>query len=93
MVKEGKYSTAAIAYSFHRAISRAVINICRELRKTTGENSVCLSGGVFANRLLLKKTYEGLRNEGFDVYINEIVPCGDSGIALGQAYFALLRDN
>ncbi len=92
IVQDGKYSKEAIAYSFHIAIARVVIDICRELRKTTGENMVCLSGGVFANRLLLKSTFEGLMNEGFEVYTNEIVPCGDSGISLGQAYYGMLGD-
>jgi hydrogenase maturation factor HypF (carbamoyltransferase family) len=27
-----------------------------------------------------------LRSEGMQVYINELVPCNDAGISLGQAY-------
>ena len=85
----GKYDCRALAYSFHLALSDAIIKSCILIKEYSGENKVCLSGGVFANRLLLKTAYEGLVDEDFEVYINEIVPCTDSGISLGQAYFAL----
>jgi hydrogenase maturation protein HypF len=84
------YSIGAIAYSFHFALAKVIIDTCEIIRQDTSENKVCLSGGVFANRLLLKLTFEGLLKKGFTVYTNEAVPCGDSGISLGQAYYGLL---
>ncbi|GAH12059.1 unnamed protein product, partial [marine sediment metagenome] len=49
---------------------------------------VALSGGVFQNRLLLRKTINLLENNGFQVFTHRQVPCNDGGIALGQAVIA-----
>ena len=57
-------------------------NICKE----ENVNQIALSGGTFINRILLKEVVSGLHKCGRDVYINEKVPCGDGGIALGQMY-------
>ncbi len=43
----------AAALGFHRAVAALVAEICHEIREETGENRVALSGGVFANLLLL----------------------------------------
>jgi hydrogenase maturation protein HypF len=58
----------------------------------TKEQKVCLSGGVFNNRLLLTCAAKALLAEGFEVYWNQKVPLGDGGISTGQAYFGLLND-
>ena len=68
-----------------------ILKVCSILKDRNGEADVCLSGGVFANRLMLKESISLLRKEGFNVYWNRLVPSGDSGIALGQAYYGLLR--
>ena len=64
--------------------------MCRIIRDEHKENNVCLSGGVFANRILLEKAVGALSEDGFSVYTNEFVPAGDAGISLGQAYYGLL---
>ncbi len=86
------YSTGQLSLVFHASLTDAILNICDIVRNETGEQKVCLSGGVFANRLLLKMSVEALQNKGFKVYINELVPAGDAGISLGQAYLGLLSD-
>ena len=47
-----------------------------------------LSGGCFANRLLLDGMMKGLRKAGLAAFAHERVPTGDGGIALGQAVAA-----
>ncbi len=86
------YSKGSISYAFHMAVADYVLNICSIIKKEKNENKVCLSGGVFANRILLTKCIEILSVNGFEVYWNRLVPSGDSGIALGQAYLGL-KDN
>jgi hydrogenase maturation protein HypF len=49
-------------------------------------NKAVLSGGVFQNAYLLNRVETLLRAEGMQVFVNEIVPCNDAGISLGQAY-------
>ena len=88
--ESGEYQKEAIAYAFHEAISEVIAKICHIIRERHGEKNVCLSGGVFANRILLTKTVDVLIQDNFEVYINEFVPAGDAGISLGQAYYGLL---
>lgn len=80
----------AIAYAFHRAITDLIVKMCVRIRERTGENKVSLSGGVFNNRLLLTESINELENNGFEVFWNRLVPLGDGGISLGQAYYGLL---
>ena len=61
------------------------------LRGEIGIDTVCLSGGVFNNRIILGKSQEALSDLGFKVYWNKKVPLGDGGISLGQAYYAMLK--
>ena len=89
-----------LAYVFHHAVTRAISTmaelICEEYNKimrqeaeTTSEDwceQIALSGGSFINRILLTEVSDYLIEKGKKVYTNEKVPCGDGGIALGQAF-------
>lgn len=79
-------SCGALALGFHLAIVQAVCAVCADIRLTSGENAVALSGGVFSNLLLTQHCAEGLENAGFQVYLNAAVPTNDGGISLGQAW-------
>lgn len=85
-----KYSVNAICYGFHMALSKMVLEMCRTIRNNTLEENVCLSGGCFCNRLLTKTCVNTLKEDEFNVFLNEKVPCNDGGISLGQAYYGLL---
>ena len=76
------------ALLFHMAILEGSVQICREIRAKTGEDTVALSGGSFQNRILAEGAVHLLRNEGFHVYLNRLVPPNDGGISLGQAFIA-----
>lgn len=89
-VDKGKYNTVLCAYAFHVAITTAIKNVCDIISAETGEKKVCLSGGVFLNRLLLTKTINLLSISGYEVYWNQQVPASDAGISLGQAYYGLM---
>lgn len=81
----------SIALGFHRAVGRMVILFCEQLREEHHTNKVAVSGGVFANRMLLEDCLNGLERHGFQVYVNQKVPMNDGGIALGQAFIAAQR--
>lgn len=85
-----KTDAGALALGFHISVSEMVLAMCRSIRLRTQENRVALSGGVFANELLLERCVSLLEQDHFDVYLNSAVPCNDGGIAFGQAYFAAL---
>ncbi|WP_294238182.1 carbamoyltransferase HypF [Pseudobutyrivibrio sp.] len=71
-----------LAHLFINAVSEYVYTICKREKI----NQIVLSGGTFLNRILLEKTIDKLEGEGFKVYTPELLPPGDGGICLGQAY-------
>jgi hydrogenase maturation protein HypF len=62
--------------------------MCRKISQATGLKGVALSGGIFQNRLLLRKTKEALKRAGLTPYTHHQVPTNDGGISLGQAIIA-----
>jgi hydrogenase maturation protein HypF len=83
-----KATPATIAARFHNTVARMVKESCQIISKKTRLNQVVLSGGVFQNRLLLRKTVGLLEAEGFKVLTHRQVPTNDGGISLGQAVIA-----
>ncbi|MFQ6618393.1 MAG: carbamoyltransferase HypF, partial [Fidelibacterota bacterium] len=79
---------SGISAKFHNTIARIIGDVCILSREITGIETVCLSGGVFQNFLLLKKTLSLLRDSGFSVFYHESVPPNDGGISLGQVLIA-----
>ncbi|OUD05128.1 carbamoyltransferase HypF [Streptomyces swartbergensis] len=80
-----------LAARFHRAVARAVAEICRRARRDTGLATVALSGGVFANALLEEECTRLLADDGFSVLRHGEVPPNDGGLALGQLVVAAHR--
>jgi len=78
-------SIPVIAARFHNGLSKMVAGVCLRMRREFGTNEVVLSGGVWQNTILLTLTMNRLSQEGFQVYIHNIVPSNDGGLALGQA--------
>jgi len=81
-------SHAVIAARFHNAIANCCLVICQKLRTSTGVNKVALSGGVWQNMTLLRKTTQLLYSDGFEPLIHHRVPANDGGISLGQTLIA-----
>ena len=79
---------AVISAKFHNAVAEMVSEMCCLIRERDGLSKVALSGGVFQNLYLLKRTLSQLQRKGFTPYIHHQVPCNDGGIALGQAVIA-----
>lgn len=77
----------SLALGFHCAIADAVT----EFASQQNEKNIVLSGGVYANRILTELCHNALTRMGCRVYINEQVPMNDGGIALGQAWYELMR--
>lgn len=73
-----------ISARFHNSVVSAIARVVGTLSSMHNIRRVVLSGGVFQNMYLLTRVMAAL--DGFDVYINELVPCNDAGISLGQAY-------
>jgi hydrogenase maturation protein HypF len=81
-------SKGRISVKFHNTVAQMINEMCRLIADETGITQVALSGGVFQNRLLLRKTVSLLKSSGFQVFTHRQVPCNDGGISLGQAVIA-----
>jgi hydrogenase maturation protein HypF len=83
-------NVGAISMKFHRTVAGFITEIVSKINSDGGIRQVVLSGGVFQNRLLLDLTCDLLAKKGFRVFVPEIIPINDGGIALGQAWLGNL---
>ncbi len=78
----------AISTKFHNTIAEFFLALAKQAQDQTGIKTVAVSGGVFCNRFLSERLIELLKNNGFTVLFNRLVPANDGGISLGQAAIA-----
>lgn len=91
-IKNANAPKEELALGFHMMICEMILRLCEKHRKSDGINQIVLSGGTFNNKIITENTIRLLEEKGFDIYINEQVPCGDGGLALGQAFIACLEE-
>jgi len=80
-----------LAAMFHEGVTDLLAAGAVRACADAGVRVVALSGGCFANRLLLAGLTARLESAGLRVLRNRLVPPGDGGVSLGQAYVALWR--
>jgi len=90
---ESGADATAISARFHATVAEILLAAARRARDETRLDRVCLSGGCFANALLVERLAPALESDGFEVYAHRDVPPGDGGVALGQAYVAAVQTN
>jgi len=79
----------SLALYFHTEVAQTILEQCLKARDKKGVQRVCLSGGVFQNKILTEETLRLLRGDCFTVYYNIHVPPNDGGLALGQNYIGM----
>ncbi len=84
-LKEGA-DPASLALGFHLAVAQFAVDTADHIAKQKEITQIALSGGCFVNRILLREIVVPLRERGYEVLLNEKVPCGDGGLALGQLW-------
>ena len=77
-----------VSAKFHNSLATLVLTVAQRIRRERRIREVLLSGGVFQNVTLLKRTLDLLREADFVVYTHRLVPPNDGGISLGQAMVA-----
>ena len=80
-----------ISGRFHETIVAIIERTIAMISTKTSIKQVVFSGGSFQNRYLFLKLKQNLERAGFAVFHNELVPCNDGGIALGQIAIAGYR--
>lgn len=86
--KQNGIDPEVLALGFHEAVARMVLSVSSFVRQRQSYEAIALSGGVFANQILLQRCLALLKGADHTVYINQQVPANDGGIALGQAYLS-----
>jgi hydrogenase maturation protein HypF len=79
------YDIPTISARFHNTIAALALEMASRLKEIHELNQVALSGGVWQNMSLLRKSSKALSQAGFDVFIHNQVPANDGGLSLGQA--------
>jgi hydrogenase maturation protein HypF len=78
-------SLTTISQTLHRTLIDILTQAALEAANHSGLETVALSGGVFANHLLLTGLGASLAAAGLAVLSHSLIPAGDGGLALGQA--------
>ena len=78
-------SLATISRRFHRTLVELLALTAKQAALYSGLDTVVLSGGVFANHLLLDGLTDTLTKVGLTVLSHTLTPPGDGSLALGQA--------
>ena len=86
--RQSDVGTPTISARFHNGVARMILATCEAIRRQEGIDTVALSGGVWQNMTLLRKTVPALKGAGFTVYVHRQVPANDGGLSLGQATVA-----
>jgi hydrogenase maturation protein HypF len=82
--RESGVALGIISTKFHNALADWILAVAR----TAKVRNVVLSGGVFQNAYLTRRSRRLLEAHGFDVFTHRQVPANDGGLALGQAVLA-----
>jgi hydrogenase maturation protein HypF len=84
-------SISRISAKFHNGLADVVCLAVNQISKDTSIRTVALSGGVWQNITLLRRTLSLLRADDYQVYLHHQVPTNDGGLSLGQALIAASR--
>jgi hydrogenase maturation protein HypF len=79
---------ADLAAGVHQAVIEASAAAAAACAASADVETIGLTGGVFANRLLRSGLRRRLHGIGLEVLTHRHVPCNDGGLALGQAVIA-----
>lgn len=82
-----------ISSIFHHTLIELLTQTVQQASEHYGIRTVALSGGVFANRLILDGLHGRLTDNGLTVLSHTLTPPGDGCIALGQAIIGRHRHN
>ena len=89
MLVDKDLGIGARAGIFHESLARSLAEQVSTVASTEKFAAVGLTGGVFQNRFLAERVMELLAAREIPVYLPEIVPANDGGLAFGQLIEAL----
>jgi hydrogenase maturation protein HypF len=93
VIKDRDNGTAVsiIAARFHNTVAKMTIDSVEKIAEKSGIRHVALSGGCFCNKLLFERIFDGLIENGLQVYTHRGLPPGDENISYGQVLIAAAK--
>ena len=85
-----RFSTDDLAYSTQSYLAKGLAHIAVEAAQRIGINTIGFSGGVAYNKHIALAIKNHVEKNGFELYVQEILPPGDGGISFGQALAATI---
>ncbi|MEP6503093.1 MAG: carbamoyltransferase HypF [Betaproteobacteria bacterium] len=76
------------AARFHLGLASGLAHSAIDAARHRNVHTVVLGGGCFLNRVLRERLTTSLEIAGLRVLRPDTIPCGDAGLALGQAWIA-----
>ena len=76
------------AATFHLALVSALAHATISAAQVQSVHDVVFGGGCFVNKLLRDRLTGALRQAGLRVHVPDACLCGDTGLAIGQAWVA-----
>ncbi len=86
---ENNIPVGKISAKFHNTLARVILTVAEKTRKQHQIDTVVLIGGVFLNKVLLRKASYLLQEKGFDVLRPILYSPNDESISLGQIAYGL----
>jgi hydrogenase maturation protein HypF len=80
--------TPVIAVKIHETLARLIVEKIVYLQGQTRVDAALVSGGCFQNKLLAERVMALCAEREITLYIPELLPCNDSGVAAGQLAIA-----
>lgn len=77
-------TVADVAATAQDALARGMASLAIRVADDKRISNIILSGGVAYNDYITSRIREIVEASGYGFFTNELVPCGDGGVALGQ---------
>jgi hydrogenase maturation protein HypF len=87
-----RFKVRDLAYSAHMYIAKGLAELAVENAMRYGIDTIGFSGGVAYNEIITRVLMQEIKkvNSSIRFVYNNIVPAGDAGISVGQAYYTLI---
>ncbi len=86
-----KEKREVIAARFHNTFADMLVSLGSRIARSRRIKDVVLGGGVFFNKIIMKKLVRGFKEKGLKLHVPPPEILGDTGLSLGQAVIALLE--
>ncbi|MEM1950773.1 MAG: carbamoyltransferase HypF [Candidatus Nitrosocaldus sp.] len=86
-----RFHARDLAYSAHVYMAKGLATLALDNAIRHGIDTIGISGGVAYNRIITPLIKRYVEEHGLRFIHNSIIPAGDAGLSIGQAYYACIN--